>query len=65
MIKWLNKNVRLFKKLNLTKFRYYLNVGNPYTEEELFEIVENLNSSNKFKDKSIGFLLILYGIRPS
>jgi Predicted endonuclease containing a URI domain len=64
-IKWLNKSVRLFHKLNIIKVKQHVSICTPYTEEELFEIVENLNLSNSFMHKVLGFLLILYGIRPS
>ncbi len=64
-IKWLNKNIHFFKKLPLPKvFRGNIG-GRPYSEVELLNIINSLSEPEvPYKDKLMGLLLVLYGVRP-
>jgi predicted GIY-YIG superfamily endonuclease/integrase len=65
-IKWLNQNVRLFKKLPLPRASAAENYGGrPYTENEFMKLIDSLSKPGiSYKEKLMGFLLLLYGIRP-
>ncbi len=64
-LKWINKNIRLFKKLQLPNNYSTPIGGRPYSEEELFDIIENLSAEGvSYRDKFIGFLTLIYTIRP-
>jgi putative endonuclease len=63
-IKWIINNVKLFRKIPLPKC-VSPSTGHIYSEEELYLIMDLLNSSSSIsRDKLICMLVLFYAIRP-
>lgn len=63
-LRWINKNVTLFQVLKLPKY-YLKEKGDCYSEDEFFQIIENLSKTSiPYKHKVICFLSIFYAVRP-
>lgn len=65
LVNWLNTNVKLFKKLRLPKPIKTSIGGNPYSEEDFIYIINSLSKpTTPYREKLMGFLLLIYAIRP-
>lgn len=65
-LKWLNKNIKLFRKITVPKKQYSPKQINPYSEEELETILESLNNINTSeRDKVICLLVLFYALCPN
>ena len=64
-LKWINKNIPLFKKMKLGIYKMQTD-SNPYSERDLLEIFNSLaGESVTLRDQMVCYLLMFYAIRPA